>query len=104
MRTLSCLSGKNRSPNWHKQCRDFMVHILDKFRGRRSSGAAESWGVNRTGFPPFLGPAFLCGLLFHTVVPEGLSFQVASWPPGSSLTGPQVWVPRERARVFGCGS
>lgn len=67
-----------------------MDHRINKFRGTRNSGTAESSHVSRTGFPPFHGPAFLRGLLFHMVVPEGLSFQKANWLLPSSPTCSQA--------------
>lgn len=81
-----------------------MIHIINKFRGRRNSGTAGSRDRNRTGFSPLLGSAFLCGFLFHMVAPDGLSFQMTNWPLRSSLTSHQARVPQERARVFGSGS
>lgn len=65
-----------------------MVHIIKKFKGReefRYCWIQKSKDVDRTGFSPFLGSAFLCGFLVHMMDPGCLfPSRWLNWPLSSA--------------------
>ena len=74
----------------------FSQYTIDRTTPRLKTSSGPRLALVLASLPA--SPVCHGSLVFHTVVPEGLSFQMASWPLSSSLTGPQAWVPRERAR------